>query len=145
MRLSPSGRSTRRRQIREHVVDADRLRQGRDPPRADHDRQTLYERADQLEREAARPDYDRGAELHDRDPAGSQRLARLDPALEMLAERLVACGEAAEVDDPPNPRPPRRVAKIAGGHAIRFEVVAVCAHGVHEVIGHVDSREGAIE
>jgi hypothetical protein len=63
----------------------------------------------------------------------------------MLAERIVACGEAAEVHDSPNPRPPRRVAKVAGGHAILFEVVAVCAHGVHEVIGHVDSREGAIE
>ena len=135
----------RRRKIRQQVIDADRLRQRRDPPRADHDRQTLHERADQLEREAARPDHDRRAELHDRYSAFSQHLARLDPAPEMLAERFFTRGEAAEVHDSPNPRPPRRFAKIAGGHAILFEVVAVCAHGVHEVIGHVDSREGAIE
>jgi hypothetical protein len=53
----------------------------------------------------------------------------------VFAERLVACGEAAEVHDSSNARPPRRIAEVAGGHAILFEVVAVCAHGVHEVIG----------
>ena len=131
--------------IGEQVIDADRLRQCRDPARADHDRQSLDERADQLERQAAGPDHDGRAKFHDGDSAFAQHLPGLDPALEMLAERLVARGEAAEVHDSPNPGPPRRVAKIAGGHAILFEVVAVCAHGVHEVIGHVDSREGAIE
>ena len=63
----------------------------------------------------------------------------------MLAEHLVTRCEAAEVHDSPNPRPPRRFAKIAGGHEIRFEVVAVCPHGVHQVIGHVDASEGVIE
>ena len=91
-----------------------RLRQGRDPPRADHDRQTVYERADEFKREAARADHDRGAELHHRHPARSQYLARLDPAPQMLAERSVACGEAAEVHDSLNPRPPRRIAEVAG-------------------------------
>ena len=78
-------------------------------------------------------------------PLVSQRLAGLDPALEMLAERLVARREAAEVDDPANPRPPRRFAKIAGGDAIGVAVVAVGPHGVHQVIGHVDARQRAIE
>ena len=116
-----------------------------DPARADHHRQSLDERTDQLERQAAGPDHDGRAKFHDGDSAFAQHLPGLDPALEMLAEHLVARGEAAEVHDSPNPRPPRRVAKIAGGHAILFEVVAVCAHGVHEVIGHVDSGERAIE
>ena len=139
------GQVKRSGKIGEHVIDADRLRQRRDPPRANHDRQSLDERADQLERQAPGPDDDRRAKFHDRDAAFSQRLAGLDPALEMLAERLVARREATEVDDPANPSPPRRFAKIAGGDAIRFTVVAVCAHGVHQVIGHVDARERAIE
>jgi hypothetical protein len=62
----------------------------------------------------------------------------------LLNTSLPGC-EAAEVHDSPNPRPPRRFAKIAGGHAIGFEVVAVCPHGVHLVIGHVDAGEGVIE
>jgi hypothetical protein len=36
----------------------------------------------------------------------------------MSAERLVARREAAEVDDPANAGPPRRVAKIVCGNAI---------------------------
>ena len=91
------------------------------------------------------PDDDRRAELHDRDAAFSQHLAGLDPAAEMLAERLVARREAAEVDDPANPCPPRRFAKIVGGDAIGVAVVAVGPHGVHQVIGHVDARQRAIE
>src|SRR3954462_9795831 len=63
----------------------------------------------------------------------------------MFAERFFTRGETAEIHDSPNASAPRRFAKIAGGHAIFFEVVAVCTHGVHEVIGHVDSGEGAIE
>ena len=114
------GQLKRSGKIGEHVIDADRLRQCRDPPRADHDRQSLDERPDQLERQAPGPDHDGRAKFHDRDSAFAQHLAGLDPALEMLAERLVARREAAEVDDPANPRPPRRFAKIAGGHAIRF-------------------------
>ena len=139
------GQLKRGGKIGEQVIDADRLRQCRDPPRANHHRQSLDERTDQLERQAPGPDHDGRAKFHDGDSAFAQHLPGLDPALEMFAEHLVARGEAAEVHDSPNPGLPRRLAKIAGGHAILFEVVAVCAHGVHEVIGHVDSREGAIE
>ena len=139
------GQLKRSGKIGEHVIDADRLRQCRDPPRADHDRQSFDERTDQLERQAPGPDHDGRAKFHDRDSAFSQHLAGLDPAPEMLAERLVARCEAAEVHDPANPGAPRRVAEIAGGDAIRFAVVAVRPHGVHQVIGHVDAREGAIE
>ena len=63
----------------------------------------------------------------------------------MLAEGLLTRREPAEVHDAPNPRPPRCFAKVAGGRAIRFTVVAVRPHRVHQVIGHVDACEGAIE
>ena len=139
------GQVKRGGKIGEQVIDADRLRQCGDPPRADHDRQTLDERANQLERQASGSDHDGRAKFHDGDSAFAQHLPGLNPALEMFAEHLIARGKAAEVHDSPNPGLPRRVAKIAGGHAILFEVVAVCTHGVHEVIGYVDSRESAIE
>jgi hypothetical protein len=43
------GESQSRHQVRQQIVDADRLRQRRDPPRADHDRQTFHQRTNELE------------------------------------------------------------------------------------------------
>ena len=63
----------------------------------------------------------------------------------MLAERSVTCGEAAKVDDSTNIRAARRVAEIPGRDTILFEVVAVGAHRVNEVVGDVDAGQGAIE
>jgi hypothetical protein len=63
----------------------------------------------------------------------------------MLAERLVPCREATEVDNATNPSPPRRLAKILSGDPIGVAVVAVGPHGVHEVVGHVDVRQRAVE
>ena len=106
----PVGQLQRSGKIGEHVIDADRLRQCRDPPRANHDRQPIDERTDQLERQAPGPDHDRRAKFHDGNSALAQRLSGLDPALEMLAERLVAGCEAAEVARAGEPRraAPRR-------------------------------------
>ncbi len=43
------------------------------------------------------------------------------------------------------PGPPRRVAKIAGRHAILLAVIAVRPHRVHEVIRDVDAGKGAVK
>ena len=63
----------------------------------------------------------------------------------MFAERLDARREAAEIDDLANPGPPGCFAKIVGGDAIGVTVVAVGPHGVHQVIGHVDAAQRAVE
>ncbi len=63
----------------------------------------------------------------------------------MFAEPRVTRDETAEVHDSANPRSSRGFAKVAGRDTIRLEVIAVCPHGVHEVIRHVDAGEGAIE
>ena len=91
------------------------------------------------------PDHDRRAELHDRHAAFPQDLTGLNPASEVLAERCLTGREAAEVDDSPHPCAPRRFAEVAGRDPILFQVVAVGAHGVHEVVGDVDAGKRAVE
>jgi len=63
----------------------------------------------------------------------------------MLAEYLVARRETTEVHDPASPGAPRCFAEMTGSDAIGLAVVAVRPHGVHEVIGHIDARQRAIE
>ena len=53
----------RRKQVIDHIADSDRLRLHRDPFRRDHHWQTFGQSADHLEREAAGPNDDRGAEF----------------------------------------------------------------------------------
>jgi hypothetical protein len=67
--VTSSRRIERGEQIRDHVLDCDRLRARADPARRDHHRQALDERADHLERQAARADDDRRPQL-DRRHAG---------------------------------------------------------------------------
>ena len=66
----------------------------------------------------------------------------IEPAPGNVAEPPKA---APPMPDAPNPRPPCCFAKIVGGRAICFTVVAVRSHGVHQVVGHVDARQRAIE
>ena len=65
------------------------------------------ERADDLEREAAGADHDRGAELDRLDAGGGEQAPDLLAAREMRRQ-VGARAEPAEVDDPPD-------ARVAGG------------------------------
>jgi len=69
-------------QIGDQVVDRDRLRGHRDPARHHEQRQVLDERADQLERQAARADHDRRAQLDH----GHARFAQQPPDLDAAAQ-----------------------------------------------------------
>jgi len=51
----------------------------------------------------------------------------------MLAEHLVPRRDAAQVHDAADPGALRRFAEMTGGGAIRFAVVAVRSHRVHQV------------
>ena len=68
------------RETGHQVVERDGLRRRADPGRADHDREPLDERADQLERQAAAADHDAAPQLDDRHAGRTQHDAGFVPA-----------------------------------------------------------------
>ena len=120
-----AGQVERGDEVGEQVIDADWLRLGAHPARADHHGEPLDQGPDHLEREAARADDDRGAEFDDRHAALAQRLAGLEAALQVLAQRAIVVGESAKVDDAAQPGPSRGATEGAGCEDIGLAVVAV--------------------
>ena len=78
--LPVSGKIQGCHEVGQHVVNGDRLRGRRDPPRAHHHGQPLDECLDQLEGQAAGADDDRGTKLDDRNTTRSEYVAGLGPA-----------------------------------------------------------------
>ena len=128
-------------EVLEHVLDRDRLGQGADPARGDHDRQAVDQRADHLERRAPGADDDRRAQLDGRHPRFRQ-----DPpdllAAGQVARQVLVVAKPAEVDDPPHPGQPRGRAERLGPAAVGLPVVRARGHRVDQVVRGVDPGEG---
>ena len=73
----------RRDEVGDEVLDGDRLRSRPHPARRDHGGQPLGERTDELEREAAGADHDRGPELDRLHTGRREQTAHLLAAREM--------------------------------------------------------------
>ncbi len=67
----------RRQQVLEQVVDRDGLRHHAHPARSDHERQALHQRANHLERQAARSNDDGCAKLEHGDAGRAQNASDL--------------------------------------------------------------------
>ncbi len=109
-------------EVADDVVERDRLRRRRDPPRRDHRGQPVDERDDRLEGRAAPADHDRRADRRHRHAAGGERGGRVEPAAEMGREVGPVVAEAAEVHDllrGRRARPPRRRRRRRVGRAPR--------------------------
>ena len=92
-------RQVERPHQRDHdVVDRDRLRARLQPPRQDHDRQAGGQIADDEPAQAAVPDDHARPQLDGLDRAGTQRLAHVEPAAQVLGARA-GRGDAAEIHD----------------------------------------------
>jgi hypothetical protein len=122
-------------QVGEHVAHGDRLAAGVDPPGRHHRRQDLDQVAQHLERRAARPDDDGGAQLGARHRARRQHLPNLVAASEVGRQlgRLVVA-EPAQVDDLVEAGIGRSVSDVGGHLAIALLPVAVPADRVQQVV-----------
>ena len=133
------------RQISQHILDGDRLRERGDPPRADHHGQPLDQRLNHFKRQAPGADDDRCAKLGDRHTARAQHVAGFRAALEMGRERAGITGQPAEINDAAHACARGRAAKIVGGSTIGIGEVRSAAHRVHKVVRGMHAGEGAVE
>ena len=86
-------------QVVEDVADRDWLDTRVHPSRAHHDRHPLGEVAHHLERQAARADDHRGAQLRNGHTGRAKRVAGLLPGPEVRREVVPGLSEATKVDD----------------------------------------------
>src|SRR5579871_854173 len=86
-------------EVAQDIIDGNRLSWYANPARRDHHRQTFHQRADQLERKAARTQDDRGTKFNYGDAAGSQNVAHLVPAAQVRRQRLLLVAQTAQVDN----------------------------------------------
>ena len=94
----------RRQQIGQHVVHGDGLGRRRQPAGAEHHRQTVGQRLDQIEGQAARPDHQGGPELDGFYARVSKNLADLVATSQVRGEfRVGIVAQATQVDDAPHP------------------------------------------
>ena len=135
------GHVERRDQVAQQVVDGDGLHARVHPLRADHHRQALGEVADHLERDAARADHDRGAELGDGDPGLAQRLAGLLARAKVTRQVGRGVAQAAEVDDASDAGRGRGAAEGPRRGQVALAIALAPGHGVHEVVGHADAGQ----
>ena len=143
--LAPVRQVERRPQIRQHIVNRDRLGARVDPSGADHHRQPLDQRADHLERQAAGSDDDRGAELDDRYARFAQRLSRFQAALQMCRQGIRVVAESSEIDDAAHAGPGGGAAEVGGGLPIERGKAGAARHRVHQVIGLIHPVHGRDE
>ncbi|HUG37414.1 MAG TPA: hypothetical protein VML54_10720 [Candidatus Limnocylindrales bacterium] len=132
----------RLQQVRQHVLDRDRLRQHTHPSRADHDGQPLDQRAHHLEGQAPRPDDDRGAQLDHLDAGGAQQVTRLVPAPQVLGQVAFARTQSAQVDEAADAGAARGGGEGTGGPAVLLLEVGAGAHGMDQVEGRVYALHG---
>jgi hypothetical protein len=128
-------------EIGDDVLDRDRLRQVRDPPGHEHHRQPLHQGPNQLEREAAGSDDDRGAELQDGNGAGAQDLADFLPARQVRRQRA-GSPESAEIDDAAHPRRGRGLREVARRLTITLGEILAGIHRVDEVVRRINAPHG---
>jgi hypothetical protein len=136
-----AGKDARLEQVRQHVGDADRLRRHCHPARHDHDGEALDQRADHLEREAARADHDRRPQLDDRHARRPQHVTDLLPTPEVGREIVPGFAEATQIDDAPHAGSTSGGAEVLGGTAIGLLERVRGAHRMYEVVGRVHARE----
>ena len=133
-----------RDEIGDHVVNGNRLRERVDPSRTNHDGEAFDERANHLERQTARADHNRCAELHDRDTCGAQGAAGLGATSQVSRQRRVVLTKATKVDDAADARARRRQSEVECSPMVQSFEARACRHGVDQVEGGVDAGERAI-
>jgi hypothetical protein len=135
-----------RDQVADQVVPVNRLAGGVDPPRADHERQTLDQLDHHLEGSAAGAEDDPGAQLGHRDAARPEDLADLPAALEVLGGDRRVVPEAPEIDDPLDARRPRGIGKALRCRPLLLGQSPASRrarpHGVDKVVRDPDPLEG---
>ena len=131
------------RQIREHVLDADRLSQGSDPSGGDHHREPFDQRPDHFERQAARAEDDRGPKLE----RGNTRLAEDSTdrlAAPEMGRQFPAVAQPAQVDDAAHTARASGRHQRLGSRSLLVLKGAGRAHGMGQEIHRVDPGPGSL-
>jgi hypothetical protein len=118
------------------------LRRHLNPPRRNHHRQPLHQRANHLERQAAGADDDGCPQFNHRHALGTQALPHLVPAAQVRRQIRIVLAQAAEIDDPPHARGGGGSGIIIRRNSILFFKIARRPHRMDEVVRGVDSLHG---
>jgi hypothetical protein len=123
-------------EVREQVADRDRLSNDVYPSRRHHRRKPLHEGAQHLEREAARSDHDRGAELDHRYARFAERTPHLVAAAQVRRQIRLFVPQTSEVHDSRNAGCACRAREVLRAQAVLdLEALpARRAHGVDHVV-----------
>ena len=101
----------------------------------------LGERAHELERQAARADDDRGAELDRRHARPAQDAPDLLPAAQVRGQVARVVAECSEVDHAPDSGSRRGGGEVPGAGSLLLLETGRVPHGVNQVVRDVDPGE----
>ncbi len=128
-------------QVGEKIPNRDRLRLKAHPARGHHHRQSFDQRADHFEGETPRSDHDGGAKLDHRTARVSENAPDLVAASEVRREAGLLLGEATQIDDAADSRPPGSLTEVPSGLPVSCLEVTLGTHGVDQVVGGLDFVE----